>query len=233
VLDRVKFAEVITMFCEMLGRAPLSKPSLEIYYQALQDMTNEEFTRSATRIVRERRFTSLPTPAEFLHLPDDADRGMLAAEQVLRAMERVGGDSDVTSESFGGDGVIVAALDQLGGWVAQCEVVSEFEVDKLGIWKRDFAAVYRTMSRRSSVPPRVLLGRHSQSNVTRGFLNPATGELRNALGSVVSVATWGHKQLSAAPIEPVSHDEGLRHVRSLTCFIEAADEVPVEVGIPK
>lgn len=193
MLDRRTFLGVMTVFSDMLSRPPLSEPSLEFYYDSIKDMETDAFTKRATEIIRGRKYTTLPTPADFLNLPDDQDEGMLAAEGVLRLMESLGGDQDL----HGQESTILMALEALGGWVACCDAVSEYDIDKLGIWKRDFAAVYKACKRRDqSKAPKVLYGRHSQSNISRGYLNPATGELRNLLGEIVCVKPWGGKVLS-------------------------------------
>jgi len=183
----------MTVFCDMLGRPALSKPSFNFYYESIKDMETSAFTRRATEIIRSRKYTNLPTPADFLDLPDAADQGMAAAETALRVMERVGADADVTAKVFGGDGSFLVALARMGGWVAACEAVNEYELDKLGIWKRDFAAVYRQSQHDQA--PRVLLGRHSQGNALRGYLNIETGELRNAAGDTVRLLPWGSKAI--------------------------------------
>ena len=194
MLDRRVFLSVITAFCDMLARPPLSEPALEIYYNAISDMETSAFTRRATELTRTRKYNTLPTAADFLNLPDDADSGMLAAETVLRVMEKIGGDADLQCD----DPALMMAVDLMGGWVACCDAVSSYEIDKLGIWKRDFAAVYKAAARRDlSRAPRVLFGRHSQSNITAGYLNPATGELKNIQGHVISIAPWGSALITA------------------------------------
>lgn len=193
MLDRKVFLGVMTVFCDVLSRPPLSEPSLDFYYESIKDMETAAFTRRATEIIRGRKYTSLPTPADFLNLPDDQDSGMLAAESVLRLMELIGGDSDL----HGQDPAIMMTIDAMGGWPACCDTVREFDVDKLGIWKRDFASVYKATARMDQAKsPRVLFGRHSQSNITRGFLNPSTGELKNISGEVVGIKPWGSKQIA-------------------------------------
>lgn len=193
MLDRKVFLGVMTVFCDVLSRPPLSEPSLDFYYESIKDMETAAFTKRATEIIRGRKYTSLPTPADFLNLPDDQDSGMLAAESVLRLMELIGGDADL----HGQDPVIMMAIDAMGGWPACCDTVREFDVDKLGIWKRDFASVYKAAARMDQAKaPGVLFGRHSQSNITRGFLNSATGELKNLLGETIEVKPWGSKQIA-------------------------------------
>lgn len=214
MLDRVTFLEVLTMFCEMLGRAPLSKPSLEMYYRALADMSTDDFTAAATRIVRERKFTSLPTPADFLEglSVQAADRGMVAAEDVLGRMRSAGGDADVQFE----DQAIMVAVQMAGGWPFLCDYVNSFDLDKLGIWKREFAALYRAASARKGQAPRVLLGRHSQSNAVRGYLDTVTGELKNADGVVVRLLPWGTKAIAGTAEQVQPGDEvGSKEVLAL------------------
>lgn len=223
MLDESKFLEVMTVFCDLLGRPAPSKTTLSFFFESIKDMDTAAFTRRATEIMRSRKYTTLPTPADFLNLPDDQDTGLLAAETVLRVMERLGGDADVTAENFAGDAAIMATLDQLGGWVAACDAVREYDLDKLGIWRRDFAAIYRAVGRRATSGPRVLLGRHSQDNVLRGYLNPATGELRNALGAVIEVKPWAGKQIAGgAPLElpPAQEDD-----QAATEFFDAVERI--------
>lgn len=206
MLDRAKFAEVLTMFCELLGRSPLSKPSLEIYYSALAHLSTEEFTGAATRIVRERRFTSLPTPADFLEGTQERteDRAMLAAEEVLRMMRGAGGDADVQFS----DPAVMAAVQMAGGWPFLCDYVNSFDLDKLGIWKREFAGLYRAGYARKDKAPRVLLGRHSQANIAAGYLDAETGVLTNGSGRVLKVMPWGKALPAGEAPRLVSEGEG-------------------------
>jgi hypothetical protein len=236
MLNEEKFVEVIAMFCEFLGRPMLSKMSLDFYYDSIKEMETDAFTRRATEIYRGRKYSTLPTAADFLNLPDDQDAGMLAAETVIRLMEAIGGDADLQHE----DPVLMLAVDAMGGWVACCEAVSQYEIDKLGIWKRDFAAVYKASARRDQArAPQVLFGRHSQSNITRGYLNPSTGELKNLIGETIEVKPWGDKALPGGPVallqaktEPLPAEELQSMFRGLSEKLDAERAVPAEMMKP-
>lgn len=193
MLDYDVFHETIAAFAEQ-ARTKISDGLLRLYYEALKDMDTEEFTRSATRVFKERKYTNMPTAADFLDAPGSDDQAMLAADEVLEKMRSAGGDEDVSFK----DQAIMNAIRIAGGWWTLCEYVNSFDLDKLGIWKREFAAQYRSAKRlRGVVAPNVLLGRMSAQQVASGYLSLETGELKNALGVVVSVKPWGGKCLTA------------------------------------
>jgi hypothetical protein len=60
--DRKSFLEVVIGFAELKGKQ-LSAPGLELYWNAMQDWTIEEFRQAANTLIRTCEF--MPTPKEF------------------------------------------------------------------------------------------------------------------------------------------------------------------------
>lgn len=223
-LDRTEFAKVMTVFSEAVGKK-LSAGLLDFYYSALKDMDTREFTLRATELFRSRKYTSFPMPGEFrTGGVEEQDRAMLAAEIVLRTMERVGGDADVNQMDFDNDPRIILAIERMGGWPQLCDQVREYEIDKIGIWKHQFATIYKAIGFTGIGGDKTLLGRHSMENIARGFLNPATGETRNALGATVSSTPWGTKQIEAPKSAPVSPEECVKKIRDIAMKCGTMDE---------
>jgi hypothetical protein len=63
--DRRAFLEVVVGFAELKGKQ-LSGPALELYWNAMQDWTIEEFRAAANTLIRTCQF--MPTPKEFSDL---------------------------------------------------------------------------------------------------------------------------------------------------------------------
>lgn len=60
--DRKAFLEVVIGFAELKGKQ-LSAPGLELYWNAMQDWSIEDFRRAAHTLIRTCEF--MPTPKEF------------------------------------------------------------------------------------------------------------------------------------------------------------------------
>jgi len=165
----------MTAISQMVDK-PISPELRDFYYNAVKDMATEDFTRRATEIARTRKYTSLPTPADFLNLPSDDEDGMLAAKLVLKKMRQVGAD---TSPWFD-DEAIHRAIDASGGWLRVCEEVNSYELDKLGIWEARFKGLYGVQKAKRGRPR--LVGWLESQNTLEGYFSPSTGLLRNGRG---------------------------------------------------
>lgn len=104
--DRKPFLEVVIGFAELKGKQ-LSAPGLELYWNAMQDWTIEEFRQAANVLIRTCEF--MPTPKEFNDLRKAAlptkGEAWAAVLQHLRGGYRNGGLSpeiDAAVRAIGG-----------------------------------------------------------------------------------------------------------------------------------
>jgi len=162
MLDKTKFAEMMTMLCEVFGKEP-TKPLIAAYYMALKDMTQQELERAIEGILT-KKFNKMPLPAEILEFIHGnlEDRAMLALEKVERAMRDVGGYRSVVFD----DPVIHMVIESFdGGWPGLC-AIPERE------WKfarKDFLKLYQAMSKeKNRRPVPKLVGIHEHINQLNG-----------------------------------------------------------------
>ena len=90
--DRKAFLEVVVGFAELKGRQ-LSAPALELYWNAMQGWTIDEFRAAANVLIRTCEY--MPTPKDFESLRTAArptkGEAWAAVLQHLRGAYRVGG----------------------------------------------------------------------------------------------------------------------------------------------
>ncbi len=120
MLDYRQFQKGFAGLCELYQRKPedISQQLVEIYWQALRDLTPDEFTVGVARAVRESVF--FPKPAELLNYAGvgEAHKRLLAAnawEVVRAAMDKY----DYTSSVDFGP-LTNAVVRNLGGWIWLC-----------------------------------------------------------------------------------------------------------------
>jgi hypothetical protein len=162
MLDKKIFMETITAMSEMVGK-PMSQSTGRIYYEALKDMTDEQFSYAAGLIIRTRKFTSLPMPADFLDtIQADKDALVIAAwDKVINAMARVGAYSTVIFD----DPLIHGFIQSYeGGWPGLCATTNEEMV-----WvRKEFERYYKAINPESvTVIP--LVGISEGQNMTAGI----------------------------------------------------------------
>jgi hypothetical protein len=174
-VDKQVLAKTLALFGEIVGK-PVSPGLLGLYHEALADLTTEQFRARATALAKTRRFTSLPTPADFLDGPDQEAQAVVACERVLELVRDLGSYEDLMLGEHV-DAQTMRAVEMAGGWLEVCDTVDAYDADKLGIWRSQFAKLWIAAGRDQSLPPPVSLGRHSTQNVMTGWLDPYTGVL--------------------------------------------------------
>ena len=133
-------AEKITALSDALGGRLLSPEALVLYVAALEDMTDEQLDTALGRAMKEAQH--MPRPAELRKLAgagcDPEAEALEALAQVRRAIGAHGRYESVDFE----DKAINAALRNLGGWIAACEL-SEDEWTRFKA--REFKQAYTTL----------------------------------------------------------------------------------------
>ena len=110
--DKRRLIELIGMLCAAFD-VEADRPRLMAYELALSDMELGDIETACSRALRESKF--MPKPRELRELGghiDDASRGVLAWNVVLRAIQKVGANSSVDFD----DPLINATIRSMGGW---------------------------------------------------------------------------------------------------------------------
>lgn len=150
MLDRELFAQEFVGLCEVYDRSA-SQALMSAYYEALKDMTDDEFVVAVRTILKERRYTKLPMPGDFR--PEKEADGIRACSLLMSAIERHGAWRSVCFEDFTIHRVVVL----LGGWQKVCR---EIPID---ILRRDFIKMYMGLKGSPGVGPAYLAGDGAES----------------------------------------------------------------------
>jgi hypothetical protein len=129
--DRQKFAEIVVGFAELKGKQ-LSAPAIELFWNAMQSWSIEEFTAAANHLVATCEF--MPTPKDFFDLRK-ASRPT-AGEAWARVLEHCR-----RGDYRRGEGISPAidkAARALGGYRA----IAMLPVEQLQFLERRFASHY-------------------------------------------------------------------------------------------
>jgi hypothetical protein len=135
MLSKEIFAEQIMIMGEVYDKK-FSEPLLNIYYDILKELTNEQFVQAVNQILRTNKFASMPKPAEFLEfaIGKNSDEPMKAWAITLDAIRRVGG---YRTPNFK-DTAITDTITHLGGWIKLCDSTT----DELVWIAKDFEKFY-------------------------------------------------------------------------------------------
>lgn len=114
--DKKKFAILMAMLGTAFGEKGISPDRIEIYWAHLNDIPVDTIAVAVKRIIKTRKFSSIPTIAEIREaaLGRDEDietAALLAWGQACRAVER---GKDVAGDAVVDEAVRVA----FGGWAA-------------------------------------------------------------------------------------------------------------------
>ena len=119
--DFDRFDALIQGVADCYGQT-LTAPGIVMRFKMLEQFEFAEVEKAALSIMATRKYTSMPTPADFLeHLGGGSmeDRAEVEAGKVLQAIGRYGGYASVVFDDPTTQAVIVQAY---GGWVQMCGV---------------------------------------------------------------------------------------------------------------
>lgn len=160
--DRKAFLEIVIGFAELKGKQ-LSAPALELFWNAMQHWSIEDFRAAANHLVGTCQF--MPTPKDFEALRR-AQRPS-ADEAWLKARKSLQWTVNGYVEAPGIDPLVAKTLRSIGG----ANALAMCDEDKLHFLERRFTQVYESLQ---------------DSGDTRAALpqlaGPRPGGLRHALG---------------------------------------------------
>jgi len=175
--DKPRFAALMEGLAENFS-ASLSRPGIDIRWRALKQYSIEQVEAAAHLILRTRRFTTMPTVADFVEAIEGGheERAQLEAVNAWRAIQRIGGYSSVRFQ----DPVTAAVIDRrFGGWARLCE--EQLETDRKW-FLRDFAEAYIRFAESGIKQIGHLAGRHEIENSARGHLAAIAAPVEIASG---------------------------------------------------
>jgi len=166
MLDRKVFLKGFAGLCELFDRK-MTKLLAETYYNAVKNLTEEEFNMAIDRLIARSTFSRLPLPGEFLKNVhgEDEDMALRALQTLSETISRVGAYRSI---SFA-DKTLQHVINSLGGWVQVCSI----PVDEWKWFKRDFLKLYTSCKRMGIKSPddEVLLGLHDLDSIAKGLPN--------------------------------------------------------------
>lgn len=142
--DFERFSAVMLGVAENYGQS-LSSEGISIRFKALESYSINEIERAAISIIVCRKYTSMPTIADFLeHMSGGSveDKAEVEAGKVLSAIGKHGGYASVVFDNPVTQAVIVQAY---GGWVKLCQNCGVEESEKW--FRKDFAKIWAAYSR--------------------------------------------------------------------------------------
>ncbi|CAK7044191.1 MAG: hypothetical protein DELT_02959 [Desulfovibrio sp.] len=144
--DFERFSAVMLGVAENYGQS-LSSEGISVRFKALASYAIGEIERAALSIIVCRKYTSMPTIADFLeHMGGGSaeDKAEVEAGKVLTAIAKHGAYASVVFDDSVTQAVIVQAY---GGWVKLCQDCGVEESEKW--FRKDFAKIWAAYSRQS------------------------------------------------------------------------------------
>ena len=164
--DFKSFSELVQGVAECYGQS-LSAQGVALRFKLLEQFDMAEVRQAALSIMATRKYTSMPTPADFLeHISGGSaeDKAEVEAGKVLDAIGRHGGYASVVFDDPTTQAVIVQAY---GGWPKLC---AECGVEESEHWfRKNFAKTWAAYSRQGVKQTGHLPGLFEISNHSNGF----------------------------------------------------------------
>ena len=165
--DFQPFSELIQGVAECYGQS-LSAQGIALRFKLLEQFGFSEVQKAALSIMATRKYTSMPTPAEFLeHIGGGAaeDKAEVEAGKVLSAIGRYGAYASVVFDDAVTQAVIVQAY---GGWPKLC---ADCGVEESEHWfRKNFAKTWAAYSRQGVRQSGHLPGLFEITNRSNGYL---------------------------------------------------------------
>ena len=166
--DFKPFSALIQGVAECYGQT-LSAQGVILRFALLEQFDYAEVRKAALSIMATRKYTTMPTPADFLeHISGGSaeDKAEVEAGKVLDAIGRHGGYASVVFDDPTTQAVIVQAY---GGWPKLC---AECGVEESEHWfRKNFAKTWAAYSRQGVKQSGHLPGLFEITNYSNGFFD--------------------------------------------------------------
>ena len=162
-MNKFEFRDVFTLLCETYGKEP-TKVLMSAYYMVLEDLTVDQIKSAIKSILANRKYSSLPLPAEILEFINGSqdDKALLALHELESAMKKVGAYNSVCFS----DSIIMETASRMGGWARLCRTTE----DEWKFLKKEFINIYKALSKTNFEAPKYLIGLHQNENECNGFI---------------------------------------------------------------
>lgn len=164
--DFKPFSALIQGVAECYGQS-LSAQGIALRFKLLEPFDFAEVQNAAYSVMATRKYTSMPTPADFLeHISGGSaeDKAEVEAGKVLDAIGRHGAYSSVVFDDAVTQAVIVQAY---GGWVKLCQTCGVEESENW--FRRNFAKMWAAYSRQGVKQSGHLPGLYEITNHSNGY----------------------------------------------------------------
>lgn len=174
------FDKEIKKLCAVYDK-DLSEPAMELYYQCLSDLSDDDFCRAVKTVASSNKYNTLPKPAEFLEIINGTSKDnqskddILATQALLKLEEGIAKHGYYDSVQFD-DPRIHKAIEHMGGWMR----VSSQEAEEWTWSKKEFVKIYKALLHRpidESYPTKVT-GFLEQDNINRGTIERLAEHLK-------------------------------------------------------
>lgn len=167
-MTKAEFAEAMAVLTITLDRE-MPNERKAAYYQLLQDIPAEDFSRGVRKLLNERVYSNIPSPAELRTASQGAGGSVDVQTRALRAWQAVCGAFKLGSYrtiTFS-DPLVNAAVRAVGGWVELCECDSEECRIRENRFRQHYVALYHAGAHAEQCRP--LQGIIGQQNSRDGF----------------------------------------------------------------
>ncbi|MDD4456447.1 MAG: DUF6475 domain-containing protein [Syntrophotalea acetylenica] len=150
--ERGKFAHIMAALASNFS-CEVSDLDMTVRWIGLRDYTLQQVEAAALQILRNRKFTKLPTVADFIEYID-GDTAAVAEIQsitVCRAIAEIGSYRSVQFP----DKTTQAVIESMGGWPQVCRSLKQ---DNESWFRKEFAALYVAFAKRGLDSDIPLLG---------------------------------------------------------------------------
>lgn len=177
-LDHTIFKQGMELMCTVFKREP-DKMLLSAYYAILKSMDDSQFQGAVSFVLRDRKYTSLPLPADIIEAATGKldDEALIALAKLERAMATWGAYRSIAFD----DPVIHAFVAANGGWPFLCRM----ELDQWKFKRIDFLKSYKAFApnlNRLTVPL-TLIGADEQAS-------PSLPVRMAYVGDMEAIETW-------------------------------------------
>ena len=166
--DFKSFSELVQGVAECYGQS-LSAQGVALRFKLLEQFDMAEVRQAALSIMATRKYTSMPTPADFLeHISGGSaeDKAEVEAGKVLAAIGKHGAYASVLFDDAVTQAVIVQAY---GGWPKLC---ADCGVEESEHWfRKNFAKTWAACSRQGVKQSGHLPGLFEITNYSNGFFD--------------------------------------------------------------
>lgn len=157
--------------------AKLSETGVKLYVATLSQYTISEIRDAADKIIKQRKYSNMPTIGEFLeYIQGNTDEVVdLEVSKIIFAIQRIGPYKSVLFEN----GTTQAVVEEHGGWPA---LVNESEkYSNVSFFKKEIAKTYKRLAREGRCSYNLLPGICDQYSVKGERQFVSIGENTRAL----------------------------------------------------